>query len=84
MFLAVLNGLLPIVSGAIELPPVLSSHMVLQRDRTVPIWGTGDANERITVEFAGRCLSSGQATHVRAPDLRHWHEETYEQHDGRR
>lgn len=54
VILAVLNGLLPIVVGAIELPPVLSSHMVLQRDRPVPIWGTGDANERITVEFASQ------------------------------
>ncbi len=38
----------------IVLPPVLSSHMVLQRDRPVPVWGTAAPGEQITVEFAGQ------------------------------
>jgi len=35
----------------VKLPPVLSSHMVLQRERAVPIWGTAAAGEKVTVKF---------------------------------
>src|SRR5437870_609125 len=35
----------------VKLPPVLSSHMVLQRDTTVPIWGTAAPEEKVTVKF---------------------------------
>lgn len=35
----------------VQLPPVLSSHMVLQRDLSVPIWGTAAPGEKITVTF---------------------------------
>lgn len=38
-------------SGAVTLPPVLSSHMVLQRELPVPIWGTAAPGEKITVKF---------------------------------
>lgn len=38
-------------SADVKLPPVLSSHMVLQRDATVPIWGTAAAGEEVTVKF---------------------------------
>lgn len=46
-----------IVSAAytqVTLPPVFSSNMVLQCDVPVPVWGGADANEQITVEFAGQ------------------------------
>jgi len=39
------------VMAAITLPPVLTDHMVLQRDMPVPIWGTADPGEAITVTF---------------------------------
>ena len=39
--------------AAIELPRVLSSHMVLQREMAVPVWGKASPGERITVTFAG-------------------------------
>lgn len=42
------------VSGAVVLPPVLASHMVLQRDMPVPIWGTADPNETISVSFGAQ------------------------------
>lgn len=32
--------------------------MVLQREMPVPVWGTADANESITVTFAGQTLST--------------------------
>jgi len=30
------------------------THMVLQRGMKVPVWGTADAGESVTVEFAGQ------------------------------
>src|SRR6478735_8158909 len=35
----------------VKLPPVLSSHMVLQRGAPVPIWGTAAPDEKVTVKF---------------------------------
>src|SRR5438105_313783 len=35
----------------VKLPAVLSSHMVLQRDMPVPIWGTAKAGEMVVVKF---------------------------------
>ena len=39
---------------AVRLPAVINSNMVLQRDMQVPIWGWGDAGEKISVHFAGQ------------------------------
>jgi sialate O-acetylesterase len=42
----------PLVACAeVKLPPILSSHMVLQRDQPVPIWGTASPGEKVTVKF---------------------------------
>ena len=38
----------------LKLAAALSDHMVLQRDKPVPVWGWADAGEAITVEFAGQ------------------------------
>ncbi len=38
-------------TAKVKLPPVLSSHMVLQREMLVPIWGTAAPGEKITVSF---------------------------------
>ncbi len=40
--------------AAIELPNVIGSNMVLQRDLPVPIWGWGDPGEKVVVNFAGQ------------------------------
>ncbi len=40
--------------AGVVLPSILSSHMVLQRDRPVPVWGTAASHEKVTVEFAGQ------------------------------
>ena len=37
--------------GEVVLPPVLSSHMVLQRGMKVPVWGTATPGEKVTVKF---------------------------------
>ena len=42
----------------LKLAAVLSDHMVLQRDKPVPVWGWADAGEAITVEFAGQKKSA--------------------------
>lgn len=48
-------GIVPLLaSGAkadVKLPAIFSSNLVLQRDRDVPIWGTADPGEGITVTF---------------------------------
>jgi sialate O-acetylesterase len=38
----------------VSLSPIISSHMVLQRDSACPVWGWADAGEQVTVEFAGQ------------------------------
>jgi len=40
--------------AAITLPIIFSDHMVLQRERAVPIWGRASPGDKITVEFAGQ------------------------------
>jgi hypothetical protein len=35
----------------VKLPGVISSHMVLQRDKPAPIWGTAVAGEQVIVKF---------------------------------
>jgi sialate O-acetylesterase len=59
--LAALIATLAFVSPApadVRLPHVLSDHMVLQRDRPVPVWGWADPNESVTVTFAGQNLNT--------------------------
>jgi sialate O-acetylesterase len=43
----------PFLSADVTLPSVIGSHMVLQRDEPVPIWGWAEPKEEITVEFNG-------------------------------
>lgn len=39
----------PQVRGDVKLPSVLNSHMVLQRDMPIRVWGWADAGEKVTV-----------------------------------
>ncbi|HET9570932.1 MAG TPA: hypothetical protein VFP20_05955, partial [Bacteroidales bacterium] len=63
---SLLGALLCIVSfylpAAVKLPNVLTSHMVLQRDQPVPIWGTAFPGESVTVSFAGQTKNAIAAT----------------------
>jgi len=38
-----------IVHADVKLPAIFGSHMVLQRDQKVPVWGTADAGEEVTI-----------------------------------
>lgn len=49
----------------VELPAVIGDNMVLQRHQRVPIWGTADPGEKVTVTFAGQ-----QVTTTAKPDGR--------------
>jgi DUF1680 family protein len=40
--------------GRLSLPKILGSNMVLQRNRLVPVWGSADPGEKITVTFSGQ------------------------------
>ncbi len=42
----------------VELPTLFSNHMVLQQELAVPVWGWADADEKVTVEFAGQSHSA--------------------------
>src|SRR5476651_2879048 len=42
----------------VKLASPFTSHMVLQRDMKVPVWGTADSGEEVTVEFAGQKVST--------------------------
>jgi sialate O-acetylesterase len=40
--------------GVVEVSPIFTDHMVLQRGKPVPIWGTAAAGEAIRVTLAGQ------------------------------
>lgn len=44
----------PAVEADVKVLPPIGSHMVLQRDRPIPINGTAARDEEVTVEFAGQ------------------------------
>jgi sialate O-acetylesterase len=44
----------PAVFGELQLASVFSDNMVLQRDKPVPVWGTGAPGEKVLVEIAGQ------------------------------
>jgi sialate O-acetylesterase len=43
---------------AVELPSIFGSHMVIQREIKVPVWGWAPAGKKITVEFGGQVRSA--------------------------
>lgn len=47
-----------IAVAEVELAPVFTDHMVLQRELPVPIWGTAASGEKLTVSFAGQKLET--------------------------
>ena len=53
---AVLSALAAEAKVATATP--FADNMVLQRGRAVPVWGTADAGEAVTVSFAGQVKSA--------------------------
>lgn len=52
--LILLSGTITTADAKILLPQILSSNMVLQRDKPLNIWGYGAAGEAVSVRFAGQ------------------------------
>ena len=42
----------------VKLASPFTSHMVLQREMKVPVWGTAESGEAVIVEFAGQKVSA--------------------------
>lgn len=51
---AAILGVSPQLAAAVRLHPTFSDHAVLQQGMPVPVWGTADDGEAVTVEFAGQ------------------------------
>ena len=47
-----------VVRADVRLPSVIGSHMVLQRDQPLPIWGWADKDEEVSIKFAGQTKST--------------------------
>lgn len=39
------------INAEVKCPPVFASHMVLQRDQAIPVWGTAARGEKVTVSL---------------------------------
>jgi sialate O-acetylesterase len=50
----------------VKLPAVIDSHMVLQRDRPLPIWGWAEPGEEVTITL------DTQKASAKADDKGHW------------
>jgi len=49
--LSLMASSLPQVRADVKLPKVIGSHMVLQRERPLPVWGWADPGEEVTVKL---------------------------------
>lgn len=48
----------PTLRADVRLPSVLNSHMVLQRDIPIPVWGRADAGEKVTVSIGNASVKA--------------------------
>lgn len=46
------------LTAAVTCPPVFGSHMVLQRDRPIPVWGKAERGEKVVVSFHGKVVQT--------------------------
>ena len=46
------------VSAQLSTANIFTSHMVLQRDKDVPVWGRTNKNEKVIVQFNGQTVSA--------------------------
>ena len=49
----------------VKLHPLFTDHAVLQQGLPLPVWGTADRGEQVTVEFAGQKKTATADTHGR-------------------
>ena len=62
VFFLTFAALCGFTSAELRLPAVISSNMVLQRDKPIPIWGWAAAGEEVTVTLGtgGKKIKSGE------------------------
>jgi sialate O-acetylesterase len=61
------------VSAEIKLPSIIGDHMVLQRDRAVPVWGWDDAGAEVTVTMGqATATATADTTAVGWSNCRRW------------
>jgi sialate O-acetylesterase len=53
-----LVGAVPAARAAVAPHPLFVDHAVLQQGMPVPVWGTADPGEPVTVEMAGQTVST--------------------------
>jgi sialate O-acetylesterase len=60
LFLSLFAGLLLAASAqaGVELPPIISDHMVIQRDKPVVLWGWDAPGQTVSVSLAGNQASA--------------------------
>jgi sialate O-acetylesterase len=46
------------IKADVALNSIFSDHMVIQRDRPVPVWGTASPNEKVSITFNGSTKST--------------------------
>ena len=46
------------LQAEVKLPAILSDHIVLQREAAVPIWGTAEAGEKVSVQLGDQTKSA--------------------------
>lgn len=56
--IGIFGSTLAISKADVVVDPMFSDHMVLQRNMALPIWGTADKDEKITVQFRGQTKST--------------------------
>lgn len=56
LLLASLAALPSLLLAEVEMTNLFSDNMVLQRELPVPVWGTADPGEEVTVSFAGQIV----------------------------
>lgn len=54
----ILLGFPALARADVRVPAIFASNMVLQRGIPVPVWGTANAGEKITVSFAGQTVTT--------------------------
>ena len=54
LYVACLTLCVTVARADVKLPPVISDHMVLQRDVAAPIWGSAAPGEQVSVSIAGQ------------------------------
>jgi len=59
LILALLVGLIQPAAAELSVSKIFGEGMVLQRDTTIPIWGTAEPNQRIVVNIADHTATAG-------------------------